>query len=136
MVGFFKVFKCGALPPCAGVPGPFQEHHKYLQQAVLQLHRGQKIRTSQLQHLKSHVGGPNDASVWLLLSKLALCGDIGQGKFALGYWKQQWEGELGPDASTETLNHVLAVLRKVSRQLPPSACAGAALATWRPSCSS
>ncbi|XP_077526550.1 condensin-2 complex subunit D3-L-like [Haemaphysalis longicornis] len=101
--------------------GPFQEHHKYLQQAVLELHRGQKIRTSQLQHLKSHVGGPNDASVWLLLSKLALCCDIGQGKFALGYWKQQWEGERGPSASTETLNHVLAVLRKVSRQLPPSA---------------
>ncbi|XP_077526368.1 condensin-2 complex subunit D3-L-like isoform X1 [Haemaphysalis longicornis] len=101
--------------------GPFREHHKYLQQAVLQLHRGQKIRTSQLQHLKSHVGGPNDASVWLLLSKLALCCDLGQGKFALSYWKQQWEGERGPTASTETLNHVLAVLRKVSRQLPPSA---------------
>ncbi|XP_077541549.1 condensin-2 complex subunit D3-L-like [Haemaphysalis longicornis] len=101
--------------------GPFREHHKYLQQAVLQLHRGEKIRTSQLHHLKSHVGGPNDASVWLLLSKLALCCDIGQGNFALSYWKQQWEGERGPSASTETLNHVLAVLRKVSRQLPQGA---------------
>ncbi|KAH9367760.1 hypothetical protein HPB48_011187 [Haemaphysalis longicornis] len=54
-------------------------------------------------------------------AELALCCDLGEGKFALSYWKQQWEGGRGPSASTENLNHVLAVLRKVSRQLPPSA---------------
>lgn len=105
--------------------GPFREHHKYLQQAVLQLHRAEKLRPNQLTVLKTYVGGANDASVWLLLSKLSLCYDLGQGNFAFSYWKQQWEdqpeGSNSPRASNETVNHVLIVLKKVSRHLPSNA---------------
>ncbi|KAH7938238.1 hypothetical protein HPB49_021813 [Dermacentor silvarum] len=104
---------------------PFREHHKYLQQAVLQLHRAEKLRPNQLTVLKTYVGGANDASVWLLLSKLSLCYDLGQGNFAFSYWKQQWEdqpeGSNSPRASNETVNHVLIVLKKVSRHLPSNA---------------
>uniref|UniRef100_L7M713 Condensin complex subunit 1 C-terminal domain-containing protein n=1 Tax=Rhipicephalus pulchellus TaxID=72859 RepID=L7M713_RHIPC len=105
--------------------GPFREHHKYLQQAVLQLNRAEKLRSNQLNVLKTYVGGPNDASVWLLLSKLSLCCDLGQGNFAFSYWKQQWEeqpeGSNNMRASNETVNHVLIVLKKVSRHLPSNA---------------
>lgn len=105
--------------------GPFREYHKYLQQAVLQLHRAEKIRPNQLNSLKTHVGGANDASVWLLLSKLSLCCDLGQGNFAFSYWKQHWEerpeGSSIPHASNETINHVLIVLKKVSRHLSSNA---------------
>lgn len=101
--------------------GPFRGHHKYLQQAVLQLNRAEKLRPSQLNILKTYVGGPNDASVWLLLSKLSLYCDLGQGNFAFSYWKQQWEelseGSNNMRASNETTNHVLIVLKKVSRHL-------------------
>lgn len=105
--------------------GPFREHHKYLQQAVLQLNRSEKLRSNQLNVLKTYVGGLNDASVWLLLSKLSLCCDLGQGNFAFSYWKQQWEeqpeGSNNMRASNETVNHVLIVLKKVSRHLPSNA---------------
>lgn len=105
--------------------GPFREYHKYLQQAVLQLHRAEKIRPNQLNSLKTHVGGANDASVWLLLSKLSLCCDLGQGNFAFSYWNQHWEerpeGPSIPHASNETINHVLIVLKKVSRHLSSNA---------------
>ncbi|KAH7980443.1 hypothetical protein HPB49_016222 [Dermacentor silvarum] len=105
--------------------GPFREHHKYLQQAVLQLHRAEKLRPDKLNVLKTYVGGPNDASVWLLLSKLSLYCDLGQGDFAYSYWKQQWddqpEGSNNPRASNETVNHVLIVLKRVSRHLPSNA---------------
>uniref|UniRef100_A0A224YK61 Condensin-2 complex subunit D3 n=1 Tax=Rhipicephalus zambeziensis TaxID=60191 RepID=A0A224YK61_9ACAR len=105
--------------------GPFREHHKYLQQAVLQLNRAEKLRPNQLNALKSYVGGPNDASVWLLLSKLSLYCDLGQGTFAFSYWKKQWEeqpeGSNNMRASNETINHVLIVLKKVSRHLPSNA---------------
>ncbi|KAK8759494.1 hypothetical protein V5799_002872 [Amblyomma americanum] len=105
--------------------GPFREYHKYLQQAVLQLHRAEKIRLNQLNSLKTHVGGANDASVWLLLSKLSICCDLGQGNFAFSYWKQHWEdhpeGCSVPHASNETVNHVLIVLKKVSRHLSSNA---------------
>lgn len=105
--------------------GPFREHHKYLQQAVLQLNRAEKLRSNQLNVLKTYVGGPNNASVWLLLSKISLCCDLGQGNFAFSYWKQQWEdqpeGSTSVRASNATINHVLIVLKKVSRHLPSNA---------------
>ncbi|XP_075554392.1 condensin-2 complex subunit D3-like [Dermacentor variabilis] len=105
--------------------GPFHEHHKYLQQAVLQVHRAEKLRPNKLNVLQTYIGGPNDASVWLLLSKLSLCCDLGQGNFAFNYWKQQWEdqpeGSSNLRASKETVNNVLIVLKKVSCHLPSNA---------------
>ncbi|KAK8775139.1 hypothetical protein V5799_031515 [Amblyomma americanum] len=106
---------------CKVSQGPFREYHKYLQQAVLQLHRAEKVWLNQLNSLKTHVGGANDASVWLLLSKLSICCDLGQGNFAFNHWKQHWEehpeGSSVLHASNETLNHVLIVLKKVSCHL-------------------
>ncbi|EEC10193.1 condensin, putative [Ixodes scapularis] len=104
----------------------FKDHHKYLQQAVLQLHRLGKIRVSELHSLKQHVGGPHNASVWLLLSKLTLCCDLGEAGFVLNYWEQQQLRLLDghgdppgmPAASTDTMKHMFQVLQKVAHHLP------------------
>lgn len=104
----------------------FKDHHKYLQQAVLQLHRLGKIRVSELHSLKQHVGGPHNASVWLLLSKLTLCCDLGEAGFVLNYWEQQQLRLLDghgdptgvPEASTDTMKHMFQVLQKVAHHLP------------------
>ncbi|CAN7989365.1 unnamed protein product [Ixodes hexagonus] len=108
--------------------GKFKDYHKYLQQAVLQLHRSGKIRVSELRSLKHHVGGPHDASVWLLLSKLCLCCDLGEAGFVLNYWELQLkmldnpdELEAVPRASDDTMKHMFQVLQKVAHHLPTMA---------------
>lgn len=95
----------------------FCGYDTYLQRAVRTLAHGNKLRHGMLKRLRPHLGGPSDASVWLLLSRLALFSDLGEADFALDYWKQACDG--AQQASSKTLHNVLLVIRKTAHHLPP-----------------